>query len=80
MRGGGIDPYQFEDKEEEWHKKDVDEDSLIYIGAVSLFGETNDTICQFNIDKTLSNKLIEIISKNGEEFISRKLIEALSGL
>ena len=70
----------FEEKEEEQEKNEIDPASTIYIGAVSLFGETGDTICCFDISKELSEKLLEVVKQNSEEYINEKILEALNGL
>ena len=72
--------YSFEEKNEEWEKKDIDEQSILYIGAVSLFGESGDTICQYDINKELANKLLKVIKENGEEYINKTIVEALNDL
>ena len=71
--------YSFEDKKEEY-KNEIDPSSILYIGAVSIFGDSGDTICYYDIDKDLANKLLEIIKKNGEDYVNKKLVEALNDL
>ena len=71
--------YSFEDKKEEY-KSEIDPSSALYIGTVSIFGDSGDTICYYDIDKELANKLLEVIKQNGEEYVNQKLLEALNDL
>lgn len=72
--------YIFEQKDEEKEKNIIDPESTMYIGSVSLFGETGDTICLCTINKDLANKLLDIVKENGEEYINNKVLEVLNDL